>query len=605
MSCSSLCGKFTLIIQINKSLDKESVVAGESYLPADKFSNFALHLATMYKGENQSVIQGTFNKMFDLIQGIQEADLFNENPDTTPRTLVEAIKDVLNIDYNGQLRSNVLGDNHPASQRGQQGSTGNVASGKQNQDGQRTDDGGRGTEGDSGRSRSEAEDRTSQSEEDATEIKSSSMSADEAIDFVADMELSADIAPEIDLTIENWDALFGENGTINTPIGEVKMGENQFAKLMRQGRDGKLGMIKPTLEKPHAIVEEASEAKDGDTTERSSSYIFIRSFKKADGSRYYYFTSITVSKDGREVVVSSQEKSRNKILRLLQEGSVIWRTPKDATTSSAERQGLDYEQPIETETATKGSGITPQSTSSDSKVTDNSSAGQKNAGENVSGGVNELIAQAESETDVTPTEGQKKAGNYKKGKVKVAGYEISIEQPKGSVRRGVDANGKAWEQTMHNTYGYFLGTEGVDGEHIDVFLANDVDAWNGEQVFVVDQYNEDGSFDEHKVMLGFNSIEEAQSAYLSNYEDGWADKHNIVVTGTSASDFKKWVDSSHRKTKAFAEYKTVKTTEGQSTGDKLSPIEGYTYDEVIESATNDIQNYYCPLKLIESEKRMG
>lgn len=195
------------------------------------------------------------------------------------------------------------------------------------------------------------------------------MSADEAHDFIADMELIADIAPEIDLTIENWDALFGESGIVNTPIGEVKMGENQFAKLMRQGRDGKLGMIKPTLENPDVIIEDASEAKEGDTTERASSYIFIRSFKKADGSRFYYFISITVSKDGREVVVSSQETSRNKILRLLQEGSVIWRTPKDTTTSSAERQGLDYEQPDEAETATKGSGITPQSTSSDSKDT--------------------------------------------------------------------------------------------------------------------------------------------------------------------------------------------------------------------------------------------
>ena len=140
-------------------------VTGESYLPLDKFSNFALHLATMYKGENQSVIQGTFNKMFDLIQGIQEADLFNENPDTTPCTLVEAIKEVLNIDYNGQLRSNVLGDNHPASQRGQQGSTGNVASGKQNQDGQGTDDGGRLTEGDSQGIRIEQENRGNQGEE--------------------------------------------------------------------------------------------------------------------------------------------------------------------------------------------------------------------------------------------------------------------------------------------------------------------------------------------------------------------------------------------------------------------------------------------------------
>ena len=159
-------------------------VTGESYLPSDKFSNFALHLATMYKGENQSVIQGTFNKMFDLIQGIQEADLFNDNPDTTPRTLVEAIKEVLNIDYNGQLRSNVLGDNHPASQRGQQGSTGNVASGEQNQDGQGTDDGGRATEGDGGRSRSEAEDRTSQSNEDANNGREESVATPVALSYL-------------------------------------------------------------------------------------------------------------------------------------------------------------------------------------------------------------------------------------------------------------------------------------------------------------------------------------------------------------------------------------------------------------------------------------
>ncbi|MBO7202104.1 MAG: hypothetical protein J6V30_01010, partial [Paludibacteraceae bacterium] len=205
-----------------------------------------------------------------------------------------------------------------------------------------------------------------------------SLTKEEAQNFVAEMENSAEVAPEVDLNIENWDALFGENGIINTPIGDVKMGENQFAKLMRQGREGKLGMIKPTLENPHAIIEEASEAKEGDTTERASSYIFVRSFKKADGSRFYYFTSITVSKDGREVVVSSQEKSRNKILRLLEEGSVIWHTPKDVTTSSAERQGLDYEQSNKAETATKGSGITPQSTSSLDKDRNSVSNSQEN-----------------------------------------------------------------------------------------------------------------------------------------------------------------------------------------------------------------------------------
>ena len=152
------------------------------------------------------------------------------------------------------------------------------------------------------------------------------------------MEERADVAPEIDLTIENWDTLFGESGIVNTPIGEVKMGENQFAKLMRQGREGKLGMIKPTLEHPHAIVEDASEAKGDKVTERASSYVFIRSFKKADGSRYYYFTSVTVSNDGKEVVISNQEKSKKRISNLLQNGVISWINKNVQSVSAAQSE---------------------------------------------------------------------------------------------------------------------------------------------------------------------------------------------------------------------------------------------------------------------------
>lgn len=126
-------------------------------------------------------------------------------------------------------------------------------------------------------------------------------------------------------------------------------------------------------------------------------------------------------------------------------------------------------------------------------------------------GLSEKIADAEANTDINPTEAQKEAGNYKKGHVRVGTFDISIEQPKGSVRSGVDANGKKWETTMQNTYGYIRGTEGVDGDHIDVFLSDDIDGWNGRKAFVVDQYNEDGSFDEHKVMLGFNEAADAET----------------------------------------------------------------------------------------------
>ena len=156
----------------------------------------------------------------------------------------------------------------------------------------------------------------------------------------------------------------------------------------------------------------------------------------------------------------------------------------------------------------------------------------------------------EQKVDTNPTDAQKEAGNYKKGHIKIDGFDITIENPRGSERSGVDAGGNTWSVTMNNTYGYIRGTEGVDGDHIDVFLG---DTGNG--VYVVDQVNEDGSFDEHKVMYGFASMDEAKEAYLSNYSPGWKGLGNI--TGVSKETFKEWIDSSHRKTKPFAEYKIV------------------------------------------------
>ena len=175
--------------------------------------------------------------------------------------------------------------------------------------------------------------------------------------------------------------------------------------------------------------------------------------------------------------------------------------------------------------------------------------------------LSEKIASAESEVNTTPSEGQKKAGNYKKGHVQIGSFNVTIEQPKGSVRSGVDKDGKKWSTTMQNTYGYIRGTEGVDGDHIDVFLSDDIDGWDGRKVFVVDQYNPDGSFDEHKVMLGFNDIDVADAAYLSNYEEGWSDSRKIVIRPSTLEDFEKWINSSHRKTKPFAEYKSVQIAE--------------------------------------------
>lgn len=165
----------------------------------------------------------------------------------------------------------------------------------------------------------------------------------------------------------------------------------------------------------------------------------------------------------------------------------------------------------------------------------------------------EKIEEEESKVDTNPTEAQKEAGNYQKGHIQVDGYDITIENPKGSIRRGVDSNGKAWEQVMNNTYGYIRGTEATDGDHIDVFLSDNPTEG---KVFVVDQVKPDGSFDEVKVLYGFKDIAVATKAYLSNYSNGWKGLGNI--TGVSREAFKEWVESSHRKTKPFREYALAK-----------------------------------------------
>lgn len=134
-------------------------VTGESYLPSERYSNFALLLATMYKGQTQTFIQNTLKKIFDLVQGTQETTLFDE-PDNTPRSLVEAINETLsslsdelllneNFIYNGQIRNHVLAGSGATGQPRGQGSAGSTTSGGRTESGTGTNDGDRRTKTDS------------------------------------------------------------------------------------------------------------------------------------------------------------------------------------------------------------------------------------------------------------------------------------------------------------------------------------------------------------------------------------------------------------------------------------------------------------------------
>ena len=422
-------------------------VTGESYLPSERYSNFAILLATMYKGQTQMFIQNTFRNIYDLVQGTQEETLF-ETPDNTPRTLVAAINEAINsvrsellineqFTYNnGQRRSNVLAGSSTTGQQGGQGSPGSLETGERVENGDATADRSGGTESDSG------EEEIIRREEE--------------------------LASRVEVSDDDWQEGDAEKPTYKRSI--IIDGKHTATQIDQPDEEGH----------------------------------YTGSYFEFDNKRFGDIAEI---------------------INYIDNGNTL----------------------------------------------------------------SSKIAEEEAKVNVNPTEAQKEAGNYKKGHVRIGQFDVSIEQPKGSVRSGVDASGNKWETTMQNTYGYIRGTEGVDGDHIDVFLTNDIDGWNGRRVYIVDQYNEDGTFDEHKVMLGFNDEAEAQDAYLSNYEKGWEYKHKLDMSSVNLPDFEKWINSSHRKIKPFAEYKSVKMVDenrSKTDADQKHQLSDFNVGDVVRDYYN-------------------
>lgn len=216
----------------------------------------------------------------------------------------------------------------------------------------------------------------------------------------------------------------------------------------------------------------------------------------------------------------------------------------------------------------------------------------------------ERLKSAIAETETEPTEAQKKAGNYKKGHLSFGGYDYTVETPKGVTRSGKDEQGKSWSVTMHDTYGYILGKIGVDGDHIDMFIndAADLDTFDG-NVYVVDQVNpETGEFDEHKVMYGYPSEEAATEAYLANYSKGW--KGLGKVTSVPKATFDKWLESSDRKTKPFAEYAMVQKEQAKFDRDvkEVKPSEMTEAQKVAYDAVSTmLKKAGIPVKVVSNE----
>ena len=631
-------------------------VTGDSYLPAERFNNFNLLLAAMYKGQTQKLMQSTFNNIYDIVQGVKEDNLF-ETADNTPRSLADAINETINnfnlaenFKYNGQLRSSILGSNTQTSQSRRQGSDRTPAPRKRTEVGDRTADNTRGTE--SGGGESIANNNVENSNLNTTFVNENANSnetnaAETGLDNGRTVEGSAQRSPlgtqsqmsaitrtaeaadaggidRTDRTVEEREELeargidptfsklnfrkelvrnakangvwlddsylddkqlihdrrakgTSENDVYKNPDGKTLTKLNDLSYVTGTGHTRNLSALLDRIKAHNAIFPEVAYEIRGFMNNRHGIPSLVMEQPEIDAERNAtqeeidnHLRSIGFTLSGSRTWSNSHPVWSNGIYELFDARPANVLVGKDGNLYFIDTvpHSINYiEQRL----------------------------GQK-------------VAEAEKQVDTNPTETQKEAGNYKKGHVKVGSFDITIEQPKGSIRSGVDANGNKWETEMQNTYGYIRDTKGVDGDHIDVFLADNIDGWNGTQVFVIDQYNEDGTFDEHKVMLGFNNETDAFNAYLSNYEKGWENTRKLLVSSSALDDFKEWIDSSNRKTKPFAEYKNVIDKERKKYLTELQDFHNRTASTgrtSIDEAKFEYDNLYLPLKIDGKESPLA
>lgn len=567
-------------------------VTGEPYLPSESFSNFTLALAAMYKGCTQKHIQSVFNTMYDIVQGTEQDNLF-EVADKTPKPLAEAIRRVLNIEYkpitkpttdNGTNGSAILDVDSEDGQDGRPGSDGNSDGAEQNPQGAEPADGGTGAASNSGQGSEVATfDPREMSEEERTQRGDLLRNA-EAVNVATGVITAQEGKSARKVAEEWWDKNVGEPVIFDTEAGEVEIDKNSIKDSLAHGyRQEKLDAVTSLAEgfrnavylgriedfnRPGVMSHYFAYPINYDGQRR---YVFCRAMADNNKNRLYVyevFMADSIKKSDTLQTIASASKDGE-----LHGGIALYKAILKNVLDVSEETPKSIDKTTNTDdnpTDLQGDTALLQ----DSGVSDDkdSALSEEKQANTPKSSLADRVSAAEKDVNTNPTQAQKEAGNYKKGHVQVGTFDVTIEQPVGSVRRGTDADGKEWETTMHNTYGYIRGTEGVDGDHIDVFLSDNIDGWNGQRVVIVDQYNPDGSFDEHKVMLGFNDKADAINAYLANYEKGWEKGRRLVFTTATIDDFEKWIESSHRKKKPYHEYKIAEKAEvEESTPEK--PIE--------------------------------
>lgn len=123
-------------------------------------------------------------------------------------------------------------------------------------------------------------------------------------------------------------------------------------------------------------------------------------------------------------------------------------------------------------------------------------------------------------------------------KMRLNGLNIVIENPRGTVREGMNMDGSEWSVEMPDHYGFIKGFEGADGDEVDCFIGPNARA---NDVFVIAQNDDEGAFDEYKCMIGYDDEKAAVGAYHAAHDETF--KGYDSCQKMSMEDFKSWLEA--------------------------------------------------------------
>ena len=120
-----------------------------------------------------------------------------------------------------------------------------------------------------------------------------------------------------EFTNEEYNRVFSR-GSVNTPIGEVKLGKNQFSKLAEKdggSRQGLIGAMRQTLSDPVVIIREREEERQAD--------VFIKSFTIDEEKNESLIVAVVVNIQGTKVVISTYKRKRREVVNKIKKADGI------------------------------------------------------------------------------------------------------------------------------------------------------------------------------------------------------------------------------------------------------------------------------------------